>query len=56
MTPRQRVGSPGSDDRRIRVARDLLALTAEPDVGPAEGPAELKTALEQDMSDRLPSN
>lgn len=49
------ISFPVGDDLRIRVAGDLLALTAAPDVGPAEGPAELKAALEQGLSDRLPS-
>lgn len=49
------VSYPVGDDLRIRVAGELLSLTAKPGAGPAEGPAELKAALEQHLSDRLPS-
>lgn len=49
------VSFPVGDDLRVRVAGDLLALTAEPAPGPGEGPTELKAALERGLSDRLPS-
>ena len=46
---------PDDGDRaRARAASALLALTEEPDAGPAEGPAEYKAAYEAHLDELLP--
>lgn len=49
------VSFPVGDELRVQVAGALLASTAHPKEEPGLGPAELKSALEQDLADRLPS-
>lgn len=43
-----------ADQARAEAAAAILALTEEPDAGPAEGPAEYKAAYEAHLDELLP--